>query len=335
MISYNRFLKPFLDFLIGLLLGFVLLPVGLLIYLLLLAFQKGNPLFIQERPGFNEKTFNLIKFRTMSDEMDSNGKLLPDAKRLNGLGRILRKFSLDEIPQLLNVIKGDMSIVGPRPLFVKYLPYYWFEERLRHSVKPGITGLAQVSGRNNLGWDNRLALDVQYVNTQSFLTDVKILLQTVINVIKSKDVNVDPSSIMLDLDQERKNFSGAEKFRWFLIRSMLAHNGVDFGITDLSKWVDKVIANANWKVVELETDIVSYVAYYENDAKYFITMVWTSYLHRGKGYARRLLKEIIEDHGNKPVDLVVAESNPALSLYQSLGFEELDRVEGKITMRYI
>ena len=161
----------------------------------------GKPFFYQLRPGKGERIFKIIKFKTMNDRRDANGQLLPDAERLTKIGTFVRKTSLDEIPQLLNVLKGDMSLIGPRPLLVKYLPYYSKREQLRHTVRPGITGLAQVNGRNKLNWDDRLELDAQYVENLSFLLDIKILFRTIINVLLRKDIAVG----YIDLDDYRKN----------------------------------------------------------------------------------------------------------------------------------
>ena len=163
--------------------------------------NNGKPFFYQLRPGKGERIFRIIKFKTMNDRCDANGQLLPDAERLTKIGAFVRKTSLDEIPQLLNVLKGDMSVIGPRPLLVKYLPYYSKREQLRHTVRPGITGLAQVNGRNKLNWDDRLELDAQYVENLSFLLDIKILFRTIINVLLRKDIAVG----YIDLDDYRKN----------------------------------------------------------------------------------------------------------------------------------
>ena len=164
----------------------------------------GSPvLFRQERPGRGGKTFLLYKFRTMTDERDAEGRRLSDSRRLTRLGRLLRRTSLDELPQLFNVLAGQMSLVGPRPLLSRYMPYYTRRELLRHGVTPGITGWAQVHGRNNLDWDRRLALDVWYAENQSFGLDMKILLLTFWAVFGRKGVVEDPQSVMLDLDQER------------------------------------------------------------------------------------------------------------------------------------
>jgi lipopolysaccharide/colanic/teichoic acid biosynthesis glycosyltransferase len=180
----------------------LLLPIVLIIFLSLLIINKGKPLFFQERPGKNEHIFKIIKFKSMSDKKDIHGNLLPNEQRVTTFGTFIRKYSLDEIPQLFNIIKGDMSLVGPRPLRVHYLPYYTKKESIRHSVKPGVTGLAQVSGRNALSWDQKLALDIEYVETMSFSKDLTILIKTVKKVLNSKNIELDPE--MPDLDVERK-----------------------------------------------------------------------------------------------------------------------------------
>ena len=185
---YAKLFKRPLDFLLSLLALTVLFPVLLLLTVIGAIQMKGNPFFAQERPGRNEKIFKLIKFRSMTNERDKDGNYLPDDLRLKGYGKIIRSASLDELPELINILKGDMSIVGPRPLLVDYLPYYTEEERIRHSVRPGLTGLAQINGRNFLMWDKRIALDVQYAKHITFVGDVKIILQTVAKVLKRADV---------------------------------------------------------------------------------------------------------------------------------------------------
>ncbi|SFR48457.1 Sugar transferase involved in LPS biosynthesis (colanic, teichoic acid) [Robiginitalea myxolifaciens] len=200
---YRKYFKRLIDLLISASMLLILSPILLLISILLYFANSGSVFFRQERPGKGEKIFRIIKFKTMNDKRDGEGKLLPDSKRLTPVGRIIRKTSLDEVPQLINVFKGDMSLIGPRPLLPKYLPFYTEKERLRHTVLPGITGLAQVSGRNLLDWDERLQKDAEYVEKLSFPLDIKIIIQTVINVIRSKDNVADPSSIMLDLDEQR------------------------------------------------------------------------------------------------------------------------------------
>ena len=167
----------------------------------------GSPvLFRQVRPGLNSEPFEMFKFRTMTDAVDSEGNPLSDGERITDFGRFLRKTSLDELPELLNIIKGDMSIVGPRPLLMKYLPYYTEEESKRHSVRPGLTGLAQVNGRNMLNWDDRLSLDSYYVDNMSLLLDAKIILKTVLVVFNRKDIAEVPSDIFPSLDIYRKSY---------------------------------------------------------------------------------------------------------------------------------
>ncbi|MHA7943515.1 sugar transferase [Formosa sp. 3Alg 14/1] len=200
---YKRVFKRVIDFTAALI-GFILLfPIFLVVTLILLV-TNGQPFFFQSRPGKNEKVFKIMKFKSMSDKKDANGNLLPDAERVTALGTFIRKTSLDEIPQLLNVIKGDMSLIGPRPLLVRYLPYYTEEEQLRHTVRPGITGLAQVSGRNSISWDDKLAIDVEYVKNLSFMLDVKILLKTVGKVISVSDIELSPDVLDLGADREEK-----------------------------------------------------------------------------------------------------------------------------------
>lgn len=185
---YERFIKRPLDCLLSSLALIILSPI-MLITAILVRTKLGSPiLFSQERPGLHEKLFKIYKFRTMTDKRDANGNLLPDAERLTKFGKILRSTSLDELPELFNIAKGDMAIVGPRPLLTQYLPYYRPEERERHAIRPGLTGYAQIHGRNFVMWDERCALDVQYAKKITFIGDVKIILQTVIKVLKRSDI---------------------------------------------------------------------------------------------------------------------------------------------------
>ncbi|NER16885.1 sugar transferase [Spongiivirga citrea] len=202
---YKLFIKRLIDILGALVLLIVFSPILLVVSVVLIFAIKGTPFFTQRRPGKNEEIFSVVKFKSMTDEKDENGELLPDHTRLTKIGKFIRKTSLDELPQLFNVLKGDMSFIGPRPLLIRYLPYYTQEEKTRHSIRPGITGLAQVSGRNFLNWDERLAKDAFYVKNLSFLMDVKIVLTTIKNVITSKDVSVDAFLAMGYLDEERQN----------------------------------------------------------------------------------------------------------------------------------
>ena len=186
---YKNLIKPILDFILAFLL-IIIFSLIILIVALLIKLKLGSPiLFTQERPGLNGKIFRIYKFRTMSDERDSKGDLLSDELRLKGFGKFIRKSSLDELPQLFNVLKGEMSFVGPRPLLVEYLKLYNQEQAKRHNVKPGITGWAQVNGRNAISWEEKFKLDVYYVEHISFMLDCKILYMTFFKVLKRKDIN--------------------------------------------------------------------------------------------------------------------------------------------------
>ncbi len=201
---YRLFIKRGLDIILSGMALLVFSPVFLVVAVLV-RMKLGSPvIFHQERPGYREKIFTLCKFRTMTDEKDAQGELLPDSVRLTAFGSFLRKTSLDELPELWNIFRGDMSIIGPRPLLVGYLPYYTQRERLRHTVRPGLTGLAQVSGRNFIAWDHRLAKDVEYVEHLTFLMDLKILWKTVMVVLKEEDVAVETDSVEGYLWDERE-----------------------------------------------------------------------------------------------------------------------------------
>lgn len=200
---YSSFFKRLFDFLIALTAFVMLSPVFLTITIVLFVMNNRKPFFAQLRPGLKEKVFMLYKFRTMNDKIGEDGNLLPDKQRLTGVGKFLRKTSLDELPQLINVINGDMSLIGPRPLLPRYLPYYKSEEKLRHNIRPGITGWAQVNGRNVSNWDDRLAADIYYYNNLSFKLDFIIIYKTIKNVFSAKDIIIDQDSFMDPLDVER------------------------------------------------------------------------------------------------------------------------------------
>ena len=201
---YAKYVKRMLDFLIALV-GLAVASPILLIVAVLVRTKLGSPvLFAQERPGKDEKIFKLYKFRSMSDARDEQGNLLPDKDRLTPFGKMLRATSLDELPELFNILKGDMSLIGPRPLLVSYLPWYTEREQLRHTVRPGLTGLAQVSGRNSLVWDKRLEKDVEYVEHLSFMMDLKILCMTVKKVVCKDDVAEDTNVIEGNFAEIRK-----------------------------------------------------------------------------------------------------------------------------------
>lgn len=186
---YRKLIKPFFDRLTALFALIIASPIFLIVSILLAIFQNGKVFFIQQRPGLNEKIFLLIKFKTMRDGKDENGELLPDDQRLTWIGKIVRKTSMDEIPQLLNIIKGDMSFIGPRPLLVEYLPLYNNEQAKRHLVTPGITGWAQINGRNTISWQKKFEYDVWYVEHQSFILDLKVIFMTIFKVFKAEGIS--------------------------------------------------------------------------------------------------------------------------------------------------
>ena len=209
---YEKYFKRPLDFILGVLTIIAFSWLYIILVVLGIFFMRGNPFFLQERPGKNEKIFKLVKFRTMDNRKDKNGVLLPDEIRLNRYGKFLRSTSLDELPEIFNIIKGDMSIIGPRPLLVRYLPYYSTEEHHRHDVRPGLTGYAQVHGRNYVSWEEKFKMDIKYVNTISFKGECKIITDTIKTVLKRENIET-ASSIVHDgvlyqpLDVERSSIN--------------------------------------------------------------------------------------------------------------------------------
>lgn len=199
---YEKYLKRIIDFSLSLMALIVLSPVLLILIVLGMVFMRGNPFFMQERPGKDEKIFKLIKFRTMDNRKNKEGKLLPDEVRLNKYGRFLRATSLDELPELANIVKGDMSLIGPRPLLVKYLPYYTEREHLRHSIRPGLTGYAQVHGRNKVTWEEKFEMDVWYAEHLTFLTDIKVFFDTIKVVLSHEGVVL---NALENFDEYRKH----------------------------------------------------------------------------------------------------------------------------------
>lgn len=193
---YRNFIKRFLDLIFALALSVPAIPVLFIAAVLTRLSSKGSAFFVQQRPGMSGRIFKIYKLRTMTSERDSRGNLLPDIERITGTGRLLRKLSIDELPQLFNIIKGQMSFIGPRPLLVRYLEHYTPEQMRRHEVLPGITGWAQVNGRNAISWEEKFQLDVWYVDNMSLLMDIKIVLMTIKNIIARKDVNSSESDTM-------------------------------------------------------------------------------------------------------------------------------------------
>jgi undecaprenyl phosphate N,N'-diacetylbacillosamine 1-phosphate transferase len=193
---YKNFLKYVLDFILALISLLLISPFFLILILILFVVNKGNAFFLQKRPGKNAQLFDLIKFKTMTDACDKNGRLLPDAQRFTKIGKFIRSLSIDEIPQLFNVLMGDMSLVGPRPLLVKYLPLYSKQQSRRHEVRPGITGWAQINGRNAISWPEKFECDIYYVDNMSFVLDMKIILLTVKKIFIKEGINSGPDVTM-------------------------------------------------------------------------------------------------------------------------------------------
>ncbi|MBT8273896.1 MAG: sugar transferase [Bacteroidia bacterium] len=206
---YSSILKRLIDFIAAIILFIISLPVFVIVMFLLLISNKGKAFFLQGRPGKKEKIFKIIKFKTMNDNKDDHGQLLPPTQRLTKTGIFVRKYSLDEIPQLLNVIKGDMSLIGPRPLLVRYLPLYNDFQKQRHLIRPGITGWAQVNGRNAISWERKFELDVWYVKNMSFLIDLKILIMTIKKVFKNDGIYSVDNDIMPDFEGSEPNHNNA------------------------------------------------------------------------------------------------------------------------------
>lgn len=202
---YPKFFKPLLDFIVALIGFIILFPIFLIVMFILMISNNGKPFFFQERPGKKERIFKIIKFKTMNDKKDKNGILLSPDLRLTKAGLFFRKYSLDEIPQLINVIKGDMSLIGPRPLHVRYLPLYNKTQKLRHTIKPGITGWAQVNGRNAISWEQKFEFDVWYVKHISFLLDLKILCLTVVKIFKKEGIYSVENDIVPDFTGTNPN----------------------------------------------------------------------------------------------------------------------------------
>jgi undecaprenyl phosphate N,N'-diacetylbacillosamine 1-phosphate transferase len=202
---YAKYIKRILDLILSLMALILLMPLMIIIGILV-RINLGSPIiFKQKRPGKNEKTFTLYKFRTMTDKRDIDGNLLPDEYRLTKFGKFLRSTSLDELPELINIIKGDMAIVGPRPLLVEYLPYYTEEEKHRHDVRPGLTGLAQVNGRNAISWEEKLKYDTEYIKKISFYSDLKIIFKTIKKTIKREDILMGNEFVVGKFIDQRKN----------------------------------------------------------------------------------------------------------------------------------
>lgn len=326
---YKNFFKRFFDFWISLIALICVSPLLLIVTIWLhCANKRAGVFFLQERPGKNGKIFKVIKYKTMTDERGEDGELLPDAQRLTKVGRFVRSTSIDELPQLINVLKGDMALIGPRPLLKRYFPFYSKEESLRHTVRPGITGWAQVHGRNTVRWDDRLALDIYYVKNLTLMLDIRIIFMTIKNVIKKSGIVDVPDSVLDDLDKERKKKISKEELVSYLtsvdndfIPSLTEQTG------NIENYSEKLIARAQF-FFEKDDDntikgLVALYCYEPDNPDAFITSVSSNRSYRHQGIIKRLMTEAIEYskmQNKKGIGLYSA--NPAaINLYQSLGFE--------------
>ena len=344
---YRKFIKRFLDFILSLMALIILSPILLIIYILV-RIKLGKPaIFKQERPGKNEKIFTLYKFRTMTDEKDKDGNLLPDEKRLTKFGKILRSTSLDELPELVNILKGDMSIVGPRPLLVRYLPYYTEEERHRHDVRPGLTGLAQIHGRNTTNWTDRFKYDVEYTHNITFLGDLKILFKTIMKVIKKEDILVGKEQILLNLDEERnmneielKEFAieTVNKYKEELklyLKDVLDENGISNDNNKIEKIMEEMkqfiedksaIIIGAFQKEKLLGFIWGYKTSTNDKNRIHINYFVVDEKCRKQGIGSQLIKKIYEiakEMKIQEVELMVTTKNAtAVNFYKKQGFEE-------------
>lgn len=310
---YNTLFKRALDVFVAFLGLLILSPILIIVTIALSFANKGTPFFFQRRPGKGEVVFKVIKFKTMNDKKDEAGNLAPDSVRLTKIGRLLRRLSLDEIPQLINVLKGDMSLIGPRPLLERYLPFYTEKERLRHSIRPGITGWAQVNGRNNLTWDNRLAADIYYVENMSFFLDLKIIFRTIKNIIGSKDIVTLPSDTMRDLDIERKqqktpsikqlltlNLREAEELRTLLVDSypVIMQPFVIYSDKNYASYLTRAVSDLSshrFYVIRIGSEIAGLIHFKMCERDLFLNNIFIKSSYHGLGFGKTLFNHATED----------------------------------------
>ena len=343
---YEKLFKRLFDVVFSFLALVVLLPV-LLIIAILVRIKLGSPIiFKQERPGKNEKIFKLYKFRTMTDEKDAKGKLLSDEKRLTRFGRLLRSSSLDELPELLNILKGDMSFVGPRPLLVKYLPYYTKAEHHRHDIRPGLTGLAQVSGRNYLNWEERFKTDIEYVDNVTFKEDIEIIFKTMTKVVTRKDVVTLEKLKFKDLDVARKDKT--VKYTIVKLNTKLydAHKNELYEClmqllgkrSEAKKQLKKIRIYLEDKTAIIfcamsNNKIVAFIwGYYISKDTIHINYFVTRVAFRGFGIGKALLSKMIDDQAINYELLVDKTNQVAHDFYKKIGFLDCGDYNDKIKM---
>jgi undecaprenyl phosphate N,N'-diacetylbacillosamine 1-phosphate transferase len=345
---YKKYIKRLLDIVVSLTAIVILLPVYLIVSLLILIFM-GRPIFFkQQRVGKDEKLFNIYKFRTMTNKKDENGNFLPDDQRLTGFGKFLRTSSLDELPEFFMILFGKMSLVGPRPLLVEYLPYYKDKERIRYEVRPGITGLAQIGGRNLLSWDERFKLDVKYVENMSFLEDIRIFFKTIKKVMSREDLVVCTNCAEVrDLDQERKMQKDYflrltprlfNKHQSGIKKCLLQLNGDN--LEDTKRIIE------NMKNYLLDGTAIIYVYLADDNINGFVWAyeITKNTLHinyfvvnkdyRNKKIGTKLLNEIINESQGKNLELLVEKVNEkAIKFYEKNGFKTMPHSDKKYKMK--
>ena len=343
---YKKFFKRFLDIILSFLAIIAFSPILLILSILVLIFMGWPIIFKQERPGKDEKIFNMYKFRTMTNKKDKEGNLLPDKDRLTKFGKFLRKTSLDELPELFCILTGKMSFVGPRPLLVRYLPYYTKEEHHRHDVRPGLTGLAQVSGRNLLNWDERFKTDLDYVNNITFIGDVQIVLKTVKKVLKGSDIVVCSNCNIKSLDKEREEKNSIilvsktnfKKYEDDLLSCLLYLNNYDNKLSkNILREMQKFLNDGTAKIYGYiyNKKVVGFIWGYnisKDDIHVNYFVVKPNF--QKKGIGSLLLKKMMNNNCN--IELLVRKNNVnAIKFYQNHNFilNNYDAEKYKMTLR--
>ena len=352
---YRNYIKRLFDFLSSILLFIILLPVFLLLIVICTIAFNGRPFFKQQRAGYKERIFMMLKFKTMKDVVDHLHQPLPDHERLNSIGKFLRRTSLDELPQLINVIKGEMSIVGPRPLLERYLPWYTESENKRHDIKPGITGYAQVNGRNILSWDERLALDVYYTENISLKIDIAIIFKTIRQLLfPGKIVAADPRSTLNDFDDERSRKKSIRISDQIILRkpvpndatqllevknnregaAMLEHENSGYTLKDIQNWIWFHLNNPQnlvYAIVDHENKkIIGHVGFYDiqnHGCDFGILIGLPSYWHKGIGLivTKKMLHIGFKELYLNKIFLSVLQKNVrAVELYKQIGFKLIE-----------
>ena len=342
---YQKYIKRLLDIILSLLAIIIIFPIFLIIGIIVLMFIGQPAIFRQKRPGKNEKIFTMYKFRTMTNKKDEDGNLLPDELRLTKLGKFLRKTSLDEIPEFINILKGDMSFVGPRPLLVEYLTYYTEEEHHRHDVRPGLTGLAQVSGRNLLNWNDRFQKDLEYIKDITFRKDLKIILKTVKKVIKKEDIVIGKNEMIKNLNIEREYNIKYRNVTLIDIKNN--QDDISKFIKTILKFEEKDNSKIQIKTLEVLSNMQKYIidgtaniiGAFANEK--IIGLIWMYKIekenmhinyfcvnknYRNMGIGRKLLelsKEYAQKNKIKYIELRVSNNNiNAANFYKKNGFKE-------------